>query len=77
MAAGAGLPVRPSDDGYCAGILPKEWICAAERHRSPQQGARIRKNAEMKKNETIRMTQEFQGQKVNFSSETKSTTTIN
>ncbi len=35
------------------------------------------KNAEMKKNETIRMTQEFQGQKMNFSSETKSTTTIN
>lgn len=34
-------------------------------------------NAEMKKDEVIRMTQEFQGQKANFSSETKSTTKIN
>ena len=34
-------------------------------------------DAEMNKDETIRMTQEFQGQKANFSSQTKSKTKIN
>lgn len=33
--------------------------------------------AEMRKDETIKMTQEFQGQKLNMSSQTKSTTNIN
>ena len=35
------------------------------------------KDAQMSKDETIKMTQEYQGQKLNLSSETKSTTKIN
>lgn len=35
------------------------------------------KDAEMKKKEIVRMTQQYQGQKANFSSETNSTTKIN
>ena len=62
---GSGMKLHQSLDGKVTGTVHIDvnsgWI----------------KDAQMDKNETMRMTQEFQGQKANFSSTVKSTTKIN